>query len=366
MRHLTLAGAVLLLVASAAFATGHQETVHDPQHERSVGFVPNDDIWQAPEAGAVLYDNGPLITCPGCGAGGADVSQLQDQTLGLNTFGYGHQVVNNNRVSDDFTVPAGETWNIGQITFFAYQSFAGNVSTITAVNLQIWDGVPGEPGSTVIFGDPVTNRLADTSWTNIYRTLETDLTNADRAIMANVVAADVELGAGTYWLDWQTDGSEPSGPWAPPISILGQADTGNARQSVEGGPYDPIEDVGNPQGFPFIIADDEPCKLVVDVGAPEVHAGEAIDLSLRLDHRRLVTVTVPFSIWIEDADGEIFMHRETGPRTYTPGDTLVMDRAITVPSDMTPGLYDLVVATDEMTQGEVRARVSFEVLPPVQ
>jgi len=211
-------------------------------------------VWAGPE-GTVLFDNGPLITCPGCGSGGADVSSLQDQSLGMTIYGFGHQLSADNRVADDFTVPAGETWDIGTITFFAYQSFAGNVSTITAVNLQIWDGDPSDAGSSVIFGDTTTNRMSATSWTGIYRTLEGDIaTNTDRAIMANVVDVNTSLGEGTYWLDWQTDGTATSGPWAPPVTILGQNVTGNALQEQAGAPWIDLLDVADPQGLPFIIS----------------------------------------------------------------------------------------------------------------
>ena len=40
--------------------------------------------------------------------------------------------------------------------------------------------------------------------------------------MADVVTVNTTLPAGTYWLDWQTGGTLASGPWAPPVAILGQ------------------------------------------------------------------------------------------------------------------------------------------------
>ena len=43
------------------------------------------------------------------------------------------------------------------------------------------------------------------------------------------------LPAGTYWVDWQADGTLASGPWAPPVSILGQTTTGNALQFTSTG-----------------------------------------------------------------------------------------------------------------------------------
>ena len=122
-------------------------------------------------------------------------------------------------MADDFTVPAGG-WNISTITFYAYQTGSTTTSTINDVNLQIWDGPPGV--GSVVFGDTTTNRLAGSSWSNIYRVLDTGLTDTTRPIMADVVTVNTILPAGTYWLDWQSGGTLASGPWAPPVTIVGQ------------------------------------------------------------------------------------------------------------------------------------------------
>ena len=107
----------------------------------------------------------------------------------------------------------------------------------------------------MVFDDSDTNRLASTTWSNAYRVPDTNLANTDRPVMAMVVDVGTFLPAGTYWVDWQADGSASfSGPWAPPISILGQAATGNGLQ-LTGGGWVPAEDGGSgtAQGFPFII-----------------------------------------------------------------------------------------------------------------
>ncbi len=203
--------------------------------------------------GAVLYDNGPLVNSPGSGSGGADESILQTITLGDNILGWGHQVNFQNVVADDFTVSSG-MWNVSTITFYAYQTGSSTASTITEVRLQIWDGPPNEVGSNLVFGDLTTNRMASTTWSGIYRVTETTMGSAtNRPIMKNVVNVNTVLGPGTYWLAWQTNGTLGSGPWAPPVTILGQGQTGNARQSLNnGGTYNSIADTGS-KGFPFII-----------------------------------------------------------------------------------------------------------------
>jgi uncharacterized repeat protein (TIGR01451 family) len=202
---------------------------------------------------AVLWDNGPLVTHPGGGFGGADASALQS-ALGLTIYGFGHQYLSNNHMADDFVIADPGGWNINQIEFFAYQTGAPtNPSPLTAVYYQIWNGPPDDPGSSIVFGDLVTNRLVNSTFSNIYRALDTDLLNNQRAIFVDTVSAGVTLPPGTYWIEWTTDGSGAySGPWAPPISILGQTSTGNAKQNLAGTWAEALDGT-SPQGMPFII-----------------------------------------------------------------------------------------------------------------
>ena len=81
-------------------------------------------IWDGPKA--VLWDNGPFITSTGTGAGGADESLVEPPD---NNHGWGCQWLSDIRLTDDFDVPAGETWEITAITLFGYQSMGGPPST---------------------------------------------------------------------------------------------------------------------------------------------------------------------------------------------------------------------------------------------
>ncbi|HNB50776.1 MAG TPA: proprotein convertase P-domain-containing protein, partial [Anaerolineales bacterium] len=207
--------------------------------------------YEAPTA--VLYDNGPLVTHPGGGAGGADESRLQNSTLLMGTIGFGHQVLNNNWVADDFTISDPDGWTIDTATFYSYQTGSTTVSTITNVNWLVYDGDPSTTGTVIASG----SGLDTTVWSNIYRTTETTIGATNRPIMATTVnLGGLDLPAGTYWLAWQTDGTLASGPWAPPVTVVGSTTTGNGMQSLAGTTaWAAAVDGGTltPQGFPFIL-----------------------------------------------------------------------------------------------------------------
>lgn len=262
---LILAGLAVLLPIGAAAQDGgssaDRETIVDPAPPTGHDLKLVQEGPTAPPAAfnpaAVLYDNGSLVTHPGGGAGGANASALQT-SLDLNIFGFGHAISTGVRIADNFTVPAGD-WSISAITFYAYQTGSSTTTTIDNVNLRIWNGPPGQTSSSIVFGDTTTNRLAGSSFSNIYRVVDTGLTDNQRPIMANVVTVNTTLPAGSYWLDWQTGGTLSSGPWAPPVSILGQTGKPGANALQ----YDPTTSEWSPvldgrfdsypQDFPFVI-----------------------------------------------------------------------------------------------------------------
>jgi len=75
----------------------------------------------------------------------------------------------------------------------------------------------------------------------------------NRYIFANTALVNQYFGPGTYWIDWMTDGSLTSSPWAPPVTILGQTTTGNALHYT--GSWAPANDTDllTQQDMPFII-----------------------------------------------------------------------------------------------------------------
>lgn len=206
-----------------------------------------------------LYDNGPFITHANAGAGGAGLSLLQS-SLSCQVYGYTCSQITApvGRLADDFTVPA-SGWSVSSIVFYGFQSGSGTgPTTFTSVNLRIWSARPGTPGATVLFGDTTTNRFVGAAWTGAYRAPEADITSTNRPIYAVEAAVNppLQLGAGTYWLDWQASGTIASGPWTVPVTILGQTGAAGANAySFTNGQWTTIHDTGNnaPQDMAFVI-----------------------------------------------------------------------------------------------------------------
>lgn len=226
-------------------ATIEKATNSFAEFKSSVGITPAEDNL------AVLYSQDELISNPGGGFGGANASAITDPgTL----FGYGNQGPLGNRMADDFTVPAGQTWTIDSIIVFHYQTGSTTTSTINNVTLQIWNGATPGTGS-VVAGDSTTNRLVSSYFSNIYRVTATTLTNNQRPVMRNQINMNgASLPAGTYWIDYAAGGTLASGPWNPPRTIPGQPVTGNAYQRLGTTfAWAPAVDGANAQGVPFII-----------------------------------------------------------------------------------------------------------------
>lgn len=201
----------------------------------------------------VLYDNGPLVNMPDGGSGGADASVVQNLSLNMTLYGFAHQIDFGNSVADDFTVTDPNGWYVDEITFYAYQTGSGTDSTITAVGYRLWDGPPDEPGSNILIYPGMPNQLVESNWSGIYRVAEDGLDATNRPVMQNSVAGGFVLQPGTYWLEWQTDGTNLlSGPWAPPVTISNVITTGNALQYMNNS-WQSIIDVG-PQDLPFVIS----------------------------------------------------------------------------------------------------------------
>lgn len=256
MRHLAITLIALFLIALPAVAAQNVETIEDMAGDQYIDPVPG-DVWGGSRD--VLFDNGPVFNCAGCGAGGADESILWVTSLSMNTLGFGHQVSAGNWIADDFTVPADEVWTIEAFTFFAYMTNSpSSPSPLNDYRVMIFDDMP--PAGNVVFGDELTNILISSTWANIYRVTDTNSgSTTNRAIFASECLPDApfELGPGTYWIAWQAGGNATySGPWAPPLALDEYTcETGNGLQKTSTG-WAPALDSGTyqcQQGFPFIL-----------------------------------------------------------------------------------------------------------------
>ncbi len=227
------------------------------------------------QAQAMLFESGPLITSIGTSPGGNHTSMLQNTTLSMNIIGFNanYNASASTGLADDFEIPEDKVWYIDEFMVFGYQTGSTTSSTFTAIYIQVWEGSPLEPGSTVVFGDTFTNRISSTSFSGIYRTTQTaGFGNTDRPVMQIVAEAGVLLPAGEYWLEYRLVGSTASGPFCAPITIMGQTTTGNALQYNASDGFYPLIDYSastglgtqTPQGIPFRVYGIEATILETD------------------------------------------------------------------------------------------------------
>ena len=212
----------------------------------------------------VVYDNGPHINV----AGTPDLSVLESVTLAMNTLGGNASNTAGFGFADDFELLA-ET-EITEITGYAYQTGATSTS-INAMYVTIWDGDPSDAASSIVWGDQTTNVFSSVEDINAYRVAEDDQGGRDRMIQkVNAAITGLTLSAGTYWLEYSFDGTGGSGPWQPPIVILGEDSTGDALQKGSAG-WGPWLDSGTntPQGVPFQIHGEEAGTGTITYCIPE-------------------------------------------------------------------------------------------------
>ncbi|MBV6444332.1 MAG: hypothetical protein IFNCLDLE_00593 [Ignavibacteriaceae bacterium] len=214
----------------------------------------NDTITRTAFVESFLYNNGPFVTNPGAGFGGADLSALQ--TSNLTVWGFGAQSSASNWVADNFEVPYNNEWTLQGFKFYSYQTGSTTTPTYNSAKVVVYNGRPDLPTSTIVWGDETTERYMAAEWTGAYRASDNTPTNADRPVMAVSANANPVLPAGNYWVMYTLGGTLASGPWVIPISILGTYETGDAYQRTTAG-WAPLRDsAGGPgygQGLPFQV-----------------------------------------------------------------------------------------------------------------
>lgn len=269
---LVLAAAVAAALPALAFAQATEDAhiADSGALPIAVQSVPSPlAIWLPPPD--VLYDNGPVAsgTEPSC-SGDTGNASILETALGGSTIGFGSQVLAGNRMADDFEVPAGAGWTLTNAYVFSYQTGSTSTSTFTATNFRIWDGPP-DAGGNIVCGDGATNTMSATQFSGIYRMTDTTA-GCTRPLMVETVslAGCPLLPPGTYWLDYQLDGSLGSGPWVPPLVVPGQTTTGNALQFLgSSSTWGPALDTGSAaqQGVPFLLSGTSAGSLHVDTAS---------------------------------------------------------------------------------------------------
>ncbi|MEX0997256.1 MAG: T9SS type A sorting domain-containing protein [Flavobacteriaceae bacterium] len=243
--------AVLTFTAQMTAQVAENVTEYNPNPTEVSGEI-QDFSNNNQTMGVVIYSNGPYFNVAGGGFGGADLSLLENLSVGNTTLGNNHSTSGGFRLADDWVVT--ETVEVTSIDFYAYQTGSTTTSTFLGGTIVVWDGEPGV--GTVIYGDDAISAMVNTEWSGAYRASESTPQNADRPIMRNTLETPgLVLTPGTYWIDWDADGSLASGPWAPPIAApLGTGASGNGK-IFSGGAWGDVLDggSGNPLGFPFDV-----------------------------------------------------------------------------------------------------------------
>lgn len=189
-----------------------------------------------PAQATTLFSQTNIVTNPGAGFNGSDVSQA---SATVNRAG--QTATSDFRLAQSFTISDAGLWAIDTVSVMAYMTSTGYgfppTSPFTGISVNIWDNAPGLAGSNIL-GSSTT--LLSTNWTGVYRTFNGVLDNAQRPVMniaANFSGSGLTLAPGTYWADYQLTGLSPTGgttAFTPFLMTTSGGNpvtlTGNARQ----------------------------------------------------------------------------------------------------------------------------------------
>ena len=198
-----------------------------------------------------LFDQADMVTHPGAGYNGADVSALYG---GQGTYGPNGNASSKFWLADDFTLTGAAL--VREIEFYAYQTGSSTTSSFTGCYVSIYDTEPLDSTAVPVWTSDTISCMTSTSWTGIYRTTATAFTDTMRPIMRIVAGINTTLPAGNYWVSVGFTGSIASGPWGTPRAVLGEVSTGNAIQYLPGeGAWGPWRDGTSLEqlGMPFVV-----------------------------------------------------------------------------------------------------------------
>ncbi|MFO1054611.1 MAG: hypothetical protein U1F36_20500 [Planctomycetota bacterium] len=185
---------------------------------RGLEFVP----------GPKILDNGSVVTHPGGGPNGADLSVVQSN-LGLRTTGWSCSFAQGNSILDDL-----QTNGVFLVDCFEFLVFPSAISppTVDRVHLAIYDGDP-RAGGHEINGSPgiAMNLVVAPGWVisntsaNIYRGSEA-MQRVRVFPPAPILLNSALLPSGQYWLRFGCDSPLATMAIAP-VTTLGLVATGN-------------------------------------------------------------------------------------------------------------------------------------------
>lgn len=188
--------------------------------------------------GPTIYDNGPVVTHPGGGATGGDLSMLQTN-LGLQYYGWYADASAQLAVTDDFQTNG--TWNIDGFEFLFFNT-GGPLPSIADVRMSIWNGPP--PVGALVAGSPppsvnlltVTTYDVSMTLTDIYRAplnnplLPTQRLQRVRILRSTPLVLDSSTSpTGRFWVRFALDFAGATLA-VPSVTTLGIAAPGNAYQ----------------------------------------------------------------------------------------------------------------------------------------
>ncbi|RYE13961.1 MAG: hypothetical protein EOP51_28930, partial [Sphingobacteriales bacterium] len=137
-------------------------------------------------------------------------------------------------MADDFTIPAGPSWNITTIRVYSLdQVTTSTTSPYNNIRMRIWNGVPGA-GGTVVWGNMTTNVFAASAYTNKRGIFNSQGSTAAPTPNLPIFSIDANvnttLAPGTYWIEWQVVNSAAC--FSPTSQVVGirSLPTYNARQ----------------------------------------------------------------------------------------------------------------------------------------
>ena len=174
------------------------------------------------------------------------------------------------KLTDDFIIPAGETWDISSISVYVFgDNYNGTTPPVDTLKLMIWNGHPKFTTSSLVYGDSLNNRLTASLDTLCFVIQNSAVPPPGITPVANTkiwkLTANISkrLSAGTYWLAWQTHDINGGADYSPAAKIKGSRNVPGWNAAVYNSfrVWQDIIDYGNPgvgvnpapQDLPFEI-----------------------------------------------------------------------------------------------------------------